>query len=151
MKDQTLASVDDKLVKAGRFLEDISSNSGKLECLVCFSECQNVIKWLKDVTNGKWNRLFTIWFMWPQLFNKFVLFCQTSMTYRTLWMSLWQRQLEEKMTSHMTNSLIWELLEVGLEHLSTSFQKMRAMQIWPNDVNHCGKLYKTIPNCQASL
>ena len=63
MKDQTLASVDDKLVRAGRFLEDISSNPGKLECLVCFSKCQNVIKWLRDETNGKWNRTFTISFM----------------------------------------------------------------------------------------
>ena len=53
MKDQALASVDDKLVRAGRFLEDISSNPEKLECLVCFSECQNVIKWLRDETNGK--------------------------------------------------------------------------------------------------
>lgn len=53
MKDQTLASVDDKLVKTRKFLEDISSNPGKLECLVCFSECQEVIKWLRDVTSGK--------------------------------------------------------------------------------------------------
>ena len=58
MKDQTLASVDDKLVRAGRFLEDISCTPGKLECLVCFFECQNVIKWLRDETNGKWNRIY---------------------------------------------------------------------------------------------
>lgn len=75
MKDQTLASVDDKLVRAGRFLEDISSNPGKLEC-VCFSECQNVIGWLRDVTNGKWNRLFRVWLTY--LFNNSVLFSDVS-------------------------------------------------------------------------
>ena len=52
MKDQTLASVDENLIKTGKFLEDISSNPRKLECLDCFAQCQEVIKWLRDVTKG---------------------------------------------------------------------------------------------------
>ena len=52
MQDQTLETVDEKLVKTGRFLEGISSDPRKLECLKCFAECQEVIKWLRDVTNG---------------------------------------------------------------------------------------------------
>ena len=52
MKDQTLASVDDNLIKTGKFLEDISSNPRRLECLDCFAQCQEVIKWLRDVTKG---------------------------------------------------------------------------------------------------
>ena len=52
MKDQTLASVDDNLIKTGKFLEDISSNPRKLKCLDCFAQCQEVIKWLRVVTKG---------------------------------------------------------------------------------------------------
>ena len=51
-KDQTLESVDEKLIKTGKFLEDISSNARKLECLDCFAQCQEVIMWLRDVTKG---------------------------------------------------------------------------------------------------
>ena len=36
MKDQTLASVDENLIKTGKFLEDISTNRKKLDCLACF-------------------------------------------------------------------------------------------------------------------
>ena len=56
MKDQTLETVDEKLVKTGRFLKDISSDPRKLECLKCFAECQEVIKWLRDVTKGMYVR-----------------------------------------------------------------------------------------------
>ena len=52
MKDQTLASVDENLIKTGKFLEDISSNRKKLDCLACFAQCQEVIIWLRDVTKG---------------------------------------------------------------------------------------------------
>ena len=52
MKDQTLASVDENLIKTGKFLEDISSNRKKLDCLACFAQCQEVIVWLRDVTKG---------------------------------------------------------------------------------------------------
>ena len=52
MQGQTLETVDEKLVKTALFLEDISSDPRKLECLKCFAECQEVIKWLRDETNG---------------------------------------------------------------------------------------------------
>ena len=52
MQDQTLETVDEKLVKTGRFLKDISSDPRKLKCLKCFAECQEVIKWLRGVTKG---------------------------------------------------------------------------------------------------
>ena len=52
MKDQTLESVDEKLVTTGKFLDNITSDSKKLECLNRFAQCQKVIMWLRDVTNG---------------------------------------------------------------------------------------------------
>ena len=45
--------MDEKLVRAGKFLEDISSDPGKLQCLNQFIKCQEVIKWLRNVTSGK--------------------------------------------------------------------------------------------------
>ena len=56
MKDQTLAAVDENLVKTGKFLEDISSDPRKLQCLNHFAQCQEIIQWLRDVTNGKWEQ-----------------------------------------------------------------------------------------------
>ena len=53
MKDQTLAAVDEKLVKTGKFLESVSSDPKKLQCLNYFTQCQEVIRWLRDVTNSK--------------------------------------------------------------------------------------------------
>lgn len=53
MKDQTLESVDEKLVTTGKFLKNISSDPMKLDCLVCFSQCQDVVTWLRNVTNGE--------------------------------------------------------------------------------------------------
>ena len=52
-KDQTIEEVDEKLVEAGKFLKDISSNRKKLDCLAYFAQCQEVIVWLRDVTKGK--------------------------------------------------------------------------------------------------
>ena len=63
MKDQTLAAVDEKLVKTGKFLENISSDPKKLQCLQHFAECQEVIQWLRDVTNGTWEFLLLILFL----------------------------------------------------------------------------------------
>jgi len=57
MKDQTLEVVDDNLLKTGKFLENISSDPGKLQCLNYFAKCQEVIKWLREVTKGKWENL----------------------------------------------------------------------------------------------
>ena len=57
MKDQILAAVDEKLVKTGKFLEDISSDPRKVQCLKHFVQCQEVIQWLREATNGKGNNL----------------------------------------------------------------------------------------------
>ena len=51
MKDQTLEAVNENLVKTGEFLESISSDS-KLQCLNYFAQCQEVIKWLREITSG---------------------------------------------------------------------------------------------------
>jgi len=48
-----LEAVGKKLVRAGKFLENISSDPKKLQCLNYFVQCQKVIQWLRDVTNGK--------------------------------------------------------------------------------------------------
>ena len=45
--------MDERLIKTGKFLEDIASDPSKLECLKCFAMSQEVIKWLREVTNGK--------------------------------------------------------------------------------------------------
>ena len=52
MKHQTLAAVDENLVTTGKFLENISSDPKKLQCLNYFAQCQEVVKWLRNVTNG---------------------------------------------------------------------------------------------------
>ena len=57
MKDQTLEAVDENLLKTGKFLERITSNSKELQCLHHFTQCQDVIKWLREVTKGKWENL----------------------------------------------------------------------------------------------
>jgi len=56
MKDQALEAVNEKLVTTGKFLENISSDPRKLQCLSHFAQCQEVIQWLKHVTNGKWGK-----------------------------------------------------------------------------------------------
>ena len=53
MKHQTLAAVDENLVKTGKFLENISSDSRKLQCLNHFTQCQEVVKWLRDATKSE--------------------------------------------------------------------------------------------------
>jgi len=57
MKDQTLALVDESLVKTEKFLENISSDPRKLKSLNYFAQCQELIRWLRYVTNGEWEKL----------------------------------------------------------------------------------------------
>ena len=57
MKDQTLVAVDENLLKTEELLENISSDPRKLQCLNYFAKCQEVIKWLREVTKGKWKNL----------------------------------------------------------------------------------------------
>ena len=53
MENETLETMDEKLVNAGKFLQDIGSDPRKLKCLKSFAECKEVIKWLRNVTKGK--------------------------------------------------------------------------------------------------
>ena len=52
MKDQTLKEVDDSLIDAGRFMEDVTKEPSKVQCLERFARCKDIVKWLKDVTKG---------------------------------------------------------------------------------------------------
>jgi hypothetical protein len=52
MKDQTLKDVDDSLIEAGRFLKDVAKEPRKVQCLETFARCQDIVKWLKEVTKG---------------------------------------------------------------------------------------------------
>lgn len=52
MKDQTLGDVDDSLIDAGKFLEDVAREPRKVHCLMRFAQCQDIVKWLQDVTKG---------------------------------------------------------------------------------------------------
>ena len=45
--------MDESLILAGHFLEDIANDSQKVECLDRFSKCKDIVKWLKDETKGK--------------------------------------------------------------------------------------------------
>lgn len=53
MDDQTLKDVDDSLTETGRFLEDVAKDSRKSDCLQSFARCQEIVNWLKEVTNGQ--------------------------------------------------------------------------------------------------
>ena len=52
MKDQTLAAVSDDLIKTGEFLVEVKTNPEKLQCLKTFGKCQEVIRWIEEVTKG---------------------------------------------------------------------------------------------------
>lgn len=52
MKDQTLQDVDESLIEAGRFLEDVAREPRKVRCLERFAQCQDIVNWLKEVTKG---------------------------------------------------------------------------------------------------
>lgn len=53
MKDQSLASIDEKVVNTGNFLEEIINSQVRNECLEAFRDCQAIILWLKDFTKSK--------------------------------------------------------------------------------------------------
>ncbi len=54
-EDQTLATIDTGAVETGQFLKDIISNPPKYKCLQTFSDCQEIIEWLKEFTQSKLN------------------------------------------------------------------------------------------------
>ena len=53
MEHQTLQDVDDSLIDTGKFLQDIARDTRKVNCLEKFAKCQNIVKWLKEVTKGQ--------------------------------------------------------------------------------------------------
>ena len=52
MKNQTLQDVDESLIEAGKFLQDVAKDQRKVVCLEVFARCQNIVKWLKGTTKG---------------------------------------------------------------------------------------------------
>ena len=52
MKDQTLKDVDDTLIEAGKFMEDVAREPSKVQCLERFAKCKEIVEWLKGVTKG---------------------------------------------------------------------------------------------------
>ena len=52
MKEQTLEAVNEVLIETSQFLEHITSNSGKLQCLQTFAKCQEVIQWIREETES---------------------------------------------------------------------------------------------------
>ena len=55
--NQTLSDVDESLVQAGVFLEDIAKNPRKVDCLDTFAMCKDIVKWLQKETKGSINFL----------------------------------------------------------------------------------------------
>ena len=53
-----MSDVNDSLVQAGEFLEDIAKDQVKVDCLYRFSRCQEIVHWLKEVTNGMFFHTF---------------------------------------------------------------------------------------------
>ncbi len=50
VKDKSLAFIDGSFVETGYFLEGISSR--KRKCLQVFTECQSIVKWIRNETKG---------------------------------------------------------------------------------------------------
>ena len=50
MKDQTLADINTGLVKAGKFLSNISAQN--MECLRKFCESNKIVNWIRKTTKG---------------------------------------------------------------------------------------------------
>ena len=48
--DQTLMDIDESVVNAAEFLGDFGSK--KRDCLGAYAESQDIVKWIKEVTNG---------------------------------------------------------------------------------------------------
>ena len=51
MKDQTLADMNDDLVETCEFLGTFTGE--KLRCVMKFSQCQEIVKWIKETTDGE--------------------------------------------------------------------------------------------------
>ena len=45
--DESLNSIDQKLVDAGGFLKSYAADKRKKECLEAFVECHEIVKWIR--------------------------------------------------------------------------------------------------------
>ncbi len=52
MKDSTLDDIDQNLSDAKLFLEEFTKDARKLNCLKSFSECMNIVEWIRKVSKG---------------------------------------------------------------------------------------------------
>ena len=49
---KTLKDVDENLVQTGKSVMDLASDDKRMECLKTFSECQDVVTWIRQITKG---------------------------------------------------------------------------------------------------
>lgn len=52
MRDATLDIIDDKLIDATSFLEQVTGDGYKLQCLRTFARCANIVEWIRKETKG---------------------------------------------------------------------------------------------------
>ena len=52
MKDSTLDDIDQNLTDAKSFLEEFTKDAWKLNCLESFSNCMNIVDWIRKVSKG---------------------------------------------------------------------------------------------------
>lgn len=55
MKESSLDQIDCKLIEAKSFLEQMTTESWKLECLRQFAKSSDIIQWIRKETSGKLN------------------------------------------------------------------------------------------------
>ena len=48
-----MSDIDESLMQAGKFLEDIAKNPQKVDCLDTFAGCKDIVKWLQKETKGE--------------------------------------------------------------------------------------------------
>ena len=53
MQSSPLSSIDSKLTKAGKFLEQFEDNPQKVDCLQTFANCINIVEWIRKDTKGR--------------------------------------------------------------------------------------------------
>jgi hypothetical protein len=52
MKDSSLGSIDHQMIDAKSFLEEMTADAWKLECLQVFAKCSNIVEWIRKETKG---------------------------------------------------------------------------------------------------
>lgn len=53
MREKSLDNIDRKLIDAKSFLEEMTADARKLECLRQFAACSNIVEWIRKETTGK--------------------------------------------------------------------------------------------------